>query len=1023
MYSLSHYLLYSCILSWCSDSQNNGSIEVIKPDADHRLYRGFTLKNGLQALVISDPSTPMAAAALSVNTGNWHDPIDMPGLAHYTEHMLFLGSDRYPEESAYQNYVLGHGGGTNGYTISEETNFHFRVESAFLFGSLDRFSSFFVSPLMREEAMSREMNAVSSEFAKNFRLDERRFAAVLAYEASSHSPLTHFTTGNVATLNKSDVHERVMKYYENHFNANNMKLVVYGRDSLNKLEADVRKLFGDIPNHENACERCQQTRVFNHPPFIPGKNVPSLTFLQPINQRSHVINLYFPLKSLAFDSKHRIGEYVCWLLESEADGSIVDMWRKAGKLHHANATLTFDSPSFTLVQYQLTLNLEALDESDFATTQSDHSAQSLPSLVEEIIDSTFSYLHSLRTEAEQPMRERYEEWRELNLIDWMYSENQPAYQVAVELAKRLQRDEFQYVLEPPQRLEFSQTAFLEVLDQITPNNLVLHIASPSTPKSVYDKHEPWYGVPFANSTMPTKLIERWESVPLVTLPHADRFIPTNFTIADPEPSPVTHPRVLFENECMQLYYNQAISSELPLGFFYLMLHNGQIQRDVHQVARFALWVAVAQDALATQLYLAKQAGYSVNIQAMPSGLTLSLSGVSSGLPKVLDEVLAQVFSDPTEIKVEPLRFTSIKQSLISSLREVDQKQPYSQAIYLLSLYLEENKFPNEQLIAAIEPIEQHDSKWDAFVAKFVSNSFVQMFAYGSVTEASSWDLAYRVIGSIDAVDGSRIHQWTLPTKQNITLQLPTHSMLLPPPGVYVIDSEVFDHNANSAVIVEFYMGSYSNLESSVLTDMIALLITQPAFSELRTRQQLGYIVHTWALTRFSSERVLRFAVQSSVYSAPYLFDRVNDFLINFYSNVLSQLTHDAWLQSKGVLLIAAQESNDSMNERSAHQWTQITTQEGWKRKEREIKQIQSIKFDQVMDYYHKRLLNPDTRRMYVVQMHSNHGTHEQTNNQTNGALDLPDAVELPLSNSDRLTWKKSVGVDESTHVHIHIHAD
>ena len=71
---------------------------MIVPPLDDRKYETFELPgNGLRVLLCSDPSLSMAAAAMDVHVGATSDPDAVPGLAHFTEHMLFLGTELYPE--------------------------------------------------------------------------------------------------------------------------------------------------------------------------------------------------------------------------------------------------------------------------------------------------------------------------------------------------------------------------------------------------------------------------------------------------------------------------------------------------------------------------------------------------------------------------------------------------------------------------------------------------------------------------------------------------------------------------------------------------------------------------------------------------------------------------------------------------------------------------------------------------------------------------------------------------------------
>ncbi|MFN2331457.1 MAG: insulinase family protein, partial [Halomonas sp.] len=87
--------------------------EVVSPlvsPHDSRDYRVLTLENGLTALLVSDPDADKAAASMNVSVGSAQDPEDLDGLAHFLEHMLFLGTEPFPEADAYQGYISRRGG-------------------------------------------------------------------------------------------------------------------------------------------------------------------------------------------------------------------------------------------------------------------------------------------------------------------------------------------------------------------------------------------------------------------------------------------------------------------------------------------------------------------------------------------------------------------------------------------------------------------------------------------------------------------------------------------------------------------------------------------------------------------------------------------------------------------------------------------------------------------------------------------------------------------------------------------------
>ena len=67
---------------------------MITSSNDSRIYQSLKLDNGLKILVIEDAASDKSAASLTVNCGHFDDPISRQGLAHFLEHMLFLGSEK-----------------------------------------------------------------------------------------------------------------------------------------------------------------------------------------------------------------------------------------------------------------------------------------------------------------------------------------------------------------------------------------------------------------------------------------------------------------------------------------------------------------------------------------------------------------------------------------------------------------------------------------------------------------------------------------------------------------------------------------------------------------------------------------------------------------------------------------------------------------------------------------------------------------------------------------------------------------
>ena len=71
--------------------------------------------------------------------GSLSDPLELPGLAHFCEHMLFLGTKKFPVENDYSKFISKHGGSYNAVTAHDHTTYYFDVLPEHIEGALDRY--------------------------------------------------------------------------------------------------------------------------------------------------------------------------------------------------------------------------------------------------------------------------------------------------------------------------------------------------------------------------------------------------------------------------------------------------------------------------------------------------------------------------------------------------------------------------------------------------------------------------------------------------------------------------------------------------------------------------------------------------------------------------------------------------------------------------------------------------------------------------------------------------------------------
>lgn len=301
---------------------------IIKSPEDKRLYRGLQLKNGMKLLLISDATADKSAAALDVHIGHMLDPDELPGLAHFCEHMLFLGTKKYPEENEYNKFLSEHGGSSNAFTSAEHTNYHFDVDPVHLPGALDRFAQFFVNPLFTASATEREVNAVNSENDKNLQNDTWRVNQLEKSTCKAGHPYTKFGTGNKDTLlaipiqRNQDVREELLKFHEQYYSSNVMALTVLGKESLDELAELVVPLFADVEN-----KNVEVPEWLDHP--YGQDQVKTKFSIVPIKDLRS-LSITWPIPDLHRFYKVNPGHYLGHLIGHEGCGSLLSELKNKG---------------------------------------------------------------------------------------------------------------------------------------------------------------------------------------------------------------------------------------------------------------------------------------------------------------------------------------------------------------------------------------------------------------------------------------------------------------------------------------------------------------------------------------------------------------------------------------------------------------------------------------------------------------------------------------------------------------------
>lgn len=214
----------------------------------------FTLANGLQVVLIPDHRAPVVTHSLWYKAGAADDPAHAHGLAHFLEHMMFKGTERFPNGTF--NEVISRIGGTqNAMTTDSHTAYYQIIPKVHLEHMMEMEADRMTNLVMRDEEVVPERTVVLQERRASVDDNPVRRLMIKADEAlyPGH-PLNTDLIGSpeeILAFSRADA----MAFYKRHYVPGNAILVVAGDVTEAELRALAEKTYGKIPAGPVPAER------------------------------------------------------------------------------------------------------------------------------------------------------------------------------------------------------------------------------------------------------------------------------------------------------------------------------------------------------------------------------------------------------------------------------------------------------------------------------------------------------------------------------------------------------------------------------------------------------------------------------------------------------------------------------------------------------------------------------------------------------------------------------------------------
>ena len=834
----------------------NTSNEVRKSPNDERLYRYLELPNKMRVLLVSDASTEKAAAALSVYRGSFHEPEERPGLAHFLEHMLFIQTETYPEIDGFQHHVSGNGGSSNAYTALDHTNYFFDIRPEAFDEALDRFAHFFIDPVLSPEYSAREKNAVHSEYQLQLKDDGWRGYMVSKQVLNPEHPGSRFTIGSLDTLD-GEIHEDLLHFFETQYSADQMGLVVLSNQSLDELEAKIAQLFGRIENKNLGPD-------YPNVPMYTAEQIPARVAIQAQKEGTSV-SYNFPLPNTRQHYRKKPEIYFSNLIGHEGSGSLYQLLNSKGWVESLGASVG------------------ELDRNNSILTISMELSESGAGNIDAITTALFQYIDLLKNT--KPAAWLYEEQATVAEIGFRFQENSNPMGFVYQMAPRINEYPPADLLVAPYLMEeFDAKLINEYLSYIRPDNLLQQIVSADVEG---DQIEPWFKVPYSLKKGPIPNAPLAEQ-PL-SLPAPNPYLPEDLDLKTADENGIF---LAVDKPGMQIWLDTDVEFRTPRANLYLELavRDGLVSPTERALAQ--LYKAIVTDALSEQTYPAYLAGLGYSLGVGDSGFEVTVGGYEDQQGVLLETVLDALLNT----QIDGDKFEKFKSSLLRDWRNAKKDKPINQAFTALSDVLRSGRWPREMLAETLAPLDVEQLR--AWRKNRLTGFAIQGLLHGNSTTADAQAISNTIAARLP-ISATQLHRPSVSSiDKALRLQIPV------------------DHN--DAAIVLHIQDKDESFDSRARSSLAAQILHNAYFLELRTNQQLGYIVSV-SNRPIVKRGGISFIVQSPVKSAVGLVEATQNFLADFKTN-WQDVDPSEFDQQKAGLINRLTQKPKNLGDRSQQYW-------------------------------------------------------------------------------------------------------
>lgn len=881
---------------------------------DKRSYRALCLPNGLQSLLVHQPGTHKSALSVTLAAGHFQDPEHIQGLAHLLEHSLFLGNQMHPEPNALDAFLQKHAGSINACTGSEYSSYFFEVDSSALAQALPAFVAMLSQPNFDSQAISNEIHNIDAEFKLKQKDDLRRLYQVHKETCNPAHPFSQFSVGNqqiYAAQPLAELINALKALHHSHYQASNMRLCLISDLSLDAQSRLIEDNFAPLPAKP-------KPQAANLPTLYLPEQLGVQINIRPLQEARRLIVTFVLGDTLPWYLTKPLN-FFSHLLGDEGQGSILSYFKAKGWMLSLTAGGGIQGSNFK----DFNLNMQLTEQ---GATQ-----------IEAILEGIFYYLTLIKNQLDQQWR--YQEKQTLSQLAFDFAEKPKTLDEAVHYSNLLFHYPQQHWL-AGDHLMFSYHAscLAQAMTHFTPHNMRVKCILPDVPTK---QTAAWYHTPYQITPLPADLLTKLttpRAVAELTLPKPNPYLHPLPPI-NPRNPDWKKPHLLLNSANRKLWYAQEQKFLQPKGDSYISFDCQAMLNGIEQVALTRLWVACAQAWLVEQYYHAGVAGLHFRLYPHQGGFSLHTHGFSHKQLALCQDIIEQLpYYQPS-----PKQFTLLKQRQLQSLQNRLLNKPINRLFSRLPSLLQRTSYPPADMASSLQQAELADL--ERAKQHLFKQVHIDSFIHGDWTQPQAQEYA----------------DW-LATQRHITTtgnKISREIVDLRGKARYL--HQVQCHHDEQAVLL-YLQAPSAEPDMTAQTLLLEQMLAGPFFHQLRTQQQLGYMVGTGYMP-INQHPGIACYVQSPKYDCTTLANAV----LQCLSDCVNALPHQASLASYQASLIKQLTEKDAnLSMQSQRLWMSLGTGDHQlTRTSALIAQIQDINGQQLANFAENLLSHADSGQLLL----------------------------------------------------------